>query len=172
MEMDKVNTGRMKRVLDRVYHPVPPPKPGLPPPPEPGPPIPPPPPVRPGEQACALLESERDLGALLRSLIRKSGQCRRSLQGVLRRCGDRERRLRSLCFLAGGNGGPPPMPGQGGGGVLFSLRRVVELLRKLAEEYNAAAGRTPDKRELYQRFSRECREDASAAERLMERALR
>ena len=159
--MDQVDTGRMRRVLDRVYPPAPPP-------PEPFP----PPPPEPGEDVCRLLNKEQTLYGTLQRAMRMSAECRRVLQELLRRCGGRERRLRSRCFLAGGPGPRPPEPRRRGEGVLSSLRRAERLLRELERDYRAAAETVPHRRELYLRFSRECARDEESVEILLEKALR
>ena len=170
--MEQVDTRRIRRVLERVYPPPPPPPPGPNPGDPPPEPFPPPPPPRPEEEACRLLNTERELQGALQRAMGRSMECRRALRDILRRCGDRERRLRARCFLTGGLRPPPPQPRRGGTGVLSSLRLAERLLRELAGDYRAIAHGQPERGELYRRFSRECARDAETVESLVERALR
>ena len=159
--MEQVDTRRLRRVMERVCPPeLPPPEPC------------PPPPSVAGDDACRMLNSERKLYRTLQRSMRMSLECRRALGNVLGRCGQRERRLRTQCFLFDGRGTLPPEPVQGRGGILSSLRKAEGLLRELSVSYQAVADRQKERRELYLSFSRECARDAEYVERLLERALR
>ena len=158
--MDDVDTGRMKRVLDRLYD-----RPAE----DRGERR---PPKTPGDDACGLLRRERELYGLLAEIGRRSGACRGALQGVLRRSGARQRRLRADCFLAPGGewpeGPPPPRPRTG---VLSALGLAVRELEALEEGYAHAGARQPRDRETYGRFARECRSDSETMRALLERAM-
>ena len=165
--MENVDIERMRRVMDRLYPPGPPPEKHHPFEDHR------PPPAKPEDTACRLLETEQELYGMILLASQKSRECRRVLGGVRQRSARRSARLRSLCFLTFGPGTPPGKRAQQGReGVLHTLRRIVRILEELSDRYHGASVRFPARRQLYEGYARECRSDAKTAEYLLERAFR
>ena len=119
-----------------------------------------------------MLEQEQRLEQDVRAASARSRECRQTLQGVYARSAHRARELRTECFLGRSTAAPSPGPAPKQNGVLSLLREIYHGLDRLAAGYENAAAEGPRRRESYRKYAAECRADAQAVRRLLEKVLR